>query len=119
MALSTELKAGQMNAYIAAIGTSGKLVVVDAGGAALGTITFDATCAPTTATDTLTFSGFPKTGTGVTAGTAASAKITKADGTMVRDAITVGVAGSQAALILDSLSITTTLVINSAAIGHS
>ena len=119
MAISTALKAAQMNAYISVIGTSGKALFLDSGGATLATITFDATCAPTTTSEVLTFSGFPKSATGVTAGQVASVKIVTSADVMVRDALTVGLAGSGAAVIMESLTLSTALTVQSMTITHS
>lgn len=119
MATSTALKAAQMNAYTTVIGTSGKARFLSSGGAVLGVITFDATAAPTTTTAVLTFSGFPKNATAIVAGTVASVDIVTSADVMVRDGLTVGLAGSGADVIMDNLTLVSTLTVNAFTITHS
>jgi len=119
MATSTALKAAQMNAYTTVIGTGGKARFLSSGGAVLGVITFDTPAAPTTTTEVLTFSGFPKNATAVVAGTVASVDIVTSADVMVRDGLTVGLAGSGADVIMDSLTLASTLTVNSFTITHS
>ncbi len=55
------------------------------------------------ASQALTFSGLPKSGTGSGAGTAAAAQITDSTGTVVVDGLTVGTSGTD--VIIDNTSI--------------
>lgn len=78
----------------------GTLDILSAGSVVLATVTFG-TPAGTSAGAVTTFSGFPKTATGV-AGTAATARFRKAGAVDYKTGIVVGIPGSGAQVIVDN-----------------
>jgi hypothetical protein len=114
------VKNARLDAVTTQIGTSGKLEIgTTAMAAILATITLNATAAAAAAGGVLTFSGFPKTVAASATGSAAAARIRKADNTDIITGLTVGT--SAADIILDSTSITSgqNVTINSATLTHA
>ena len=114
------VKNARLDAVTTQIGTSGKLEIGTASMAAtLATITLNSTAAAAAASGVLTLSGFPKTVAASATGTAAAARIRKADNTDIITGLTVGTSASD--IILDSTSITSgqNVTINSATITHA
>lgn len=117
---TTAVKNARLDAVTTQIGTSGKLEIGTAAMAAtLATITLNSTAAAGASGGVLTFSGFPKTVAAAATGTAAAARIRKADNTDIITGLTVGT--SAADIILDSTSITSgqNVTINSATLTHA
>ena len=117
---TTAVKNARLDAVTTQIGTSGKLQIgTVAMAAVLATIILNATAAGAAVGGVLTFSGFPKTVAASASGTAAAARVRKADDTDIITGLTVGT--SAADVILDSTSITSgqNVTINSATITHA
>lgn len=109
-AVATVIDAGS-GPGILQIGTAGMATV-------LATITLNDPCAASASGGVLTFSGFAKSATAVATGTAAAARIRDSNGSDVVTGLVVGVSGSGADIILDSVGIDTneTVTLNSATI---
>lgn len=89
---------------------AGQLRIFTAGYATLlCTITLQDPCG-TVASQALTFSGLPLSGTAVAAGTAAAARITDSTGATVVDGLTVGTSGTDC--IIDNASIAVGQTVN-------
>lgn len=124
MNYTLDIKTARMQAVIAAlaggVATNAKFIGRDASTNILFTV--DTAVAPfATAVDgVLTFTGVPLSGTASGTGTLDSVEIQNGDGTVKVTGLSVGLSGSGAHVILDSLSITTGQTINivSATITH-
>lgn len=104
--VSTSLKTAYLNAEVSDIGSGGFIEICTASyTTVLAVIPFN-TVAGTVSGTTLTFSGMPKTVTASNSGTPALARYKKADGTVVRNGITVGLSGSSPELVVDSMTFT-------------
>jgi hypothetical protein len=115
---STTLKNTRMDAITAAIGTSGKLKIYTASAATLlVTLPLSATAAPAASNGVLTFNSIAPTAA-VAAGTAAYARLTKSDDTVVVDALTVGAAGANINLQNIGINSGQVITINSLTITH-
>lgn len=122
MNYSTATKNARLNAVVTQIGATGVLEIGTTGmGTVLATIPL-ANPAGTVASSVLTFSGMPVSDTSAdNTGTAAEARIrTASGGSDVVTGLTVGLSGSGANVILDSvnISIGQLVIINSASITH-
>jgi hypothetical protein len=96
----------------------GTIDLLDAGGAVVASA---GTGTPTASGAVTTMGGFPKTVTAAASGTVASARYRTSGGDNHKSAMTVGLAGSGAQVILSALSITAgqTVQITSATLTHS
>lgn len=116
------LKTTRMNAVVTDIDSgagAGTLELCTAAYAAvLAIVTLNDPCGSVSGS-VLTFSGFPKNATGVTAGTPVIARIKESGGTVIIDGLTVGTSGTD--IVLSSVTIATgnTVTISSAALTHA
>lgn len=106
---STAAKNARLNAVAATIDAGSGPGVLQIGTTAMGTvlatIVLADPCASSASGGVLTFSGFPRSDTSADAnGTAAAARIRDSDGNDVITGLTVGVAGSGADIIFESVS---------------
>ena len=116
---TTAVKNARLEAVVAQIGTGGKLEIgTSAMGSVLATFTLENT-AGTASGGVLTLSGMPKTVQASAGGTAAAARIRKADNTDIITGLTVGT--SAADIILDNTSINASqnVSISTATITHA
>lgn len=101
---STSLKTAYLNAEVSDLGSGSFIEICTASyTTVLAVVTFN-TIAGTVSGTTLTYSGMPKTVAASNSGTPALARTKKADGTVVRNGITVGLSGAE--LIVDSMTFT-------------
>ena len=117
---TTAVKNARLDAVTTQIGTSGKIELgTTAMAAILATIILNATAAAAASGGVLTFSGFPKTVAASATGTAAAARVRKADNTDIITGLTVGTSGAD--VILDSTSITSgqNVTLNSCTVTHA
>jgi hypothetical protein len=106
---STAAKNARLNAVAATIDAGSGPGVLQIGTTAMGTvlatIVLADPCASSASGGVLTFSGFPRSDTSADAnGTAAAARIRDSDGNDVITGLTVGLAGSGADIIFESVS---------------
>lgn len=106
---STAAKNARLNAVAATIDAGSGPGVLQIGttgmGTVLATIVLADPCAASASGGVLTFSGFPRSDTSADAnGTAAAARIRDSDGNDVITGLTVGVVGSGADIIFESVS---------------
>jgi hypothetical protein len=106
---STAAKNARLNAVAATIDAGSGPGVLQIGttsmGTVLATIVLADPCASSASGGVLTFSGFPRSDTSADAdGTAAAARIRDSDGNDVITGLTVGVTGSGADIIFESVS---------------
>lgn len=106
---STAAKNARLNAVAATIDAGSGPGVLQIGTTAMGTvlatIVLADPCAAAASGGVLTFSGFPRSDTSADAnGTAAAARIRDSDGNDVITGLTVGVVGSGADIIFESVS---------------
>jgi hypothetical protein len=97
---------------------SGTVQILDAGGTVLASASLGT---PTASGAVMTGGGFPKTVTAAATGTAASARMRTSGAADWKTAMSVGLSGSGAQVILSSLSVTSgqSVQFNSATLSHS
>lgn len=117
---STAVKTARLNSVVTQLGATAVLEIGTTGMAAvIATFTLNATPA-TVSGAVLTFSGFPKTATAASGGTATAARIrTATGGTDLITGLTCGTSGTD--VVLDNASIANgqTVTLTSASITHS